>query len=42
MKAYAWLQGISQRFECVRAAEIRSHTWSKIKSAIMYVQGANG
>ena len=42
MKAYAWLQGMSRRFECVRAAEIRSHTWSKIKSAIMYVQGANG
>ena len=36
MKAYAWLQGMSQRFECVRAAEIRSHTCSKIKSAVMY------
>ena len=24
MKPCAWLQGTSQRFECVRAAEIRS------------------
>ena len=35
MKAYAWLQGMSQRFECVRAVASVVITCSKIKSAVM-------
>ena len=35
MKAYAWLQGMSQRFECVRALSFVVITCSKIKSAVI-------